>query len=254
MISSHPQFIFLRFCIKRCVKKRRFLLRKKLIFYTELAYALGLLILALGTAFMEHADLGISMVVAPSYLIHLKVSQYLPFYSFGMSEYVLQAFVIIFLAVIMRRFKRAYLFSFVTAVLYGFMLDGMMLAAALLPTELIVLRIVFWTVGLVLCSIGVALLFNAYIPPAAYELFVKELAAKLGKDVSRVKLIYDLASCIVGVALSFIFFGFLHFEGVKLGTVICAIVNGPLIGLFFGFFVRSFDFRDGFPKLKAFFE
>ena len=44
---------------------------KKRIFYTELAYFLGLLILAVGTAFMERANFGVSMVVAPAYLLHL---------------------------------------------------------------------------------------------------------------------------------------------------------------------------------------
>ena len=48
---------------------------KQRTFYTELAYFLGLLILALGTAFMERSDFGVSMVVAPAYLLHRKVSE-----------------------------------------------------------------------------------------------------------------------------------------------------------------------------------
>lgn len=42
-------------------------------FYTELAYGVGLITLALGTALMERADFGMSMVVAPAYLVYLKV-------------------------------------------------------------------------------------------------------------------------------------------------------------------------------------
>ena len=38
-------------------------------FYTEAAYFIGLIMLALGTAFMERADFGMSMVVAPAYPI-----------------------------------------------------------------------------------------------------------------------------------------------------------------------------------------
>ena len=37
-------------------------------FYTETAYAIGIVALALGTALMEKADYGMSMVVAPAYL------------------------------------------------------------------------------------------------------------------------------------------------------------------------------------------
>ena len=60
---------------------------KKSVFYTELSYVFGMLILALGFAMMTYADFGLSMVVAPAYLLHLKVSQYLPFFSFGTAEY-----------------------------------------------------------------------------------------------------------------------------------------------------------------------
>ncbi|MBR3382545.1 MAG: hypothetical protein IKG85_05855 [Clostridia bacterium] len=229
-------------------------MNKKPVLLTEIAYAIGILTLAFGTALMERADLGISMVVAPAYLIHLKVSQALPFYSFGMSEYVFQAALLIALSLIARRFKRAYLFSFVTAVIYGFTLDLMMSLAAFIPMDALAVRIAVYAAGFVICAVGVALFFNAYIPPEAYELFVKELSSMLGRDVSRVKTVYDIISCAVGVALSFIFFGLWRFEGVKLGTIICAILNGPLIGIVSKGLNSVFSFRDGLPKLKAFFE
>ena len=47
-------------------------------FYTEAAYLFGLILLAFGAAMMERADLGMSMVVAPAYLVYLKVSAILP--------------------------------------------------------------------------------------------------------------------------------------------------------------------------------
>ena len=72
----------------------------KRMFYTEAAYFIGLVTLALGTALMERADFGMSMVVAPAYLVYLKVSEYLNWFSFGMAEYCFQAFLIIVLAVV----------------------------------------------------------------------------------------------------------------------------------------------------------
>ena len=67
-------------------------------FYTEAAYIAGLLILAFGTALMERADFGLSMVVAPAYLVHRKLSQTMPFFTFGMAEYVLQACLLVVLS------------------------------------------------------------------------------------------------------------------------------------------------------------
>lgn len=227
-------------------------MKQKKIFYAEAAYVLGELLLALGTALMTKADFGISMVVAPAYLLHLKVSQFWPVFSFGMSEYVFQAFLLVLLCAVTRQFKRGYLFSFITAVFYGLMLDGAIALFSLLPDGGIAGRAVYYLVGMALSSAGVAFMFHTYISQAAYELFVKEVAEKYGLPIHRFKLAYDCVSCLIGVALSFAFFGFGRFEGVKLGTVLCALINGPLIGFISGRLEQSLDFRDGLPLRGVF--
>jgi uncharacterized membrane protein YczE len=227
-------------------------MQTKKVFSSELAYLFGILILALGTAFMEKADFGMSMVVAPAYLIHLKISQTYSFYTFGMSEYVLQAFLLIVLSLVMRKFKKSYLFSFVTAVLYGFSLDLSMRIVAMGQFEGMAWRIVLFVIGLLLCAIGVSLFFHTYISPEAYELVVKEIASAYHLDINKVKTVYDCSSCLVGVILSFAFFGFGHFEGVKLGTIFCALVNGWLIGRISALFESLFVFKDAFPWREAF--
>ncbi|MCQ2432350.1 MAG: DUF6198 family protein [Clostridia bacterium] len=225
---------------------------KKRTFYAELAYILGLLILALGTALMERADFGMSMVVAPAYILHLKISQFLPFFSFGMAEYTFQAVLLLAMMIVLRQARLTYLFSFVTAVIYGFTLDGCMALIGLLPGGGMVLRVVFYFAGMLLCSLGVSLLFHTYIAPEAYELFVKEVSAKTKTDIHKFKTGYDIVSCLVSVLLSFLFFGFLHFEGVKLGTVFCALINGFIISLCAKFLEAHFSFADRFPLRKYF--
>ena len=83
---------------------------KKRVFYTELAYVLGLLALAVGTALMERADFGVSMVVAPAYLLHLKLSEFWPFFTFGMAEYTFQAVLVLVTMLLLRRAKLSYFF------------------------------------------------------------------------------------------------------------------------------------------------
>ena len=204
--------------------------RNKPVLWAEAAYFLGLVILARGTAWMERADFGMSMVVAPAYIVHRKLSQFWPWFTFGVAEYLLQAVLLVLLATVQRQFKRAYLFSFVTAVLYGVVLDSMLWLTAFLPGGGMIARVLYYLAGLLLCSVGVALLFYTYLPPEAYELVVKELAERFSIPIARCKTIYDCTSCLVGVVLSFAFFGFGRFEGVKLGTVFCALINGTLIG------------------------
>lgn len=223
-------------------------MNRKRVCFSELAYALGLVILALGTALMERANFGMSMVVVPAYLLHLKISQFWPVFSFGMAEYVFQAFLLILLSLVMGRFKKGYLFSFVTAVLYGLILDAVIAAVALIPRFGLADRALSYALGMLLCSLGVAFLFHTYIAPEAYELFVKEVAIRHNWPIERVKTVYDCVSCGIGVILSFAFFGLGHFEGVKLGTIFCALINGTLIGWISRWLEERLDFRDGLKK------
>lgn len=217
---------------------------KKRVFYTEISYVLAMVIMAFAASFTEKADFGMSMVVAPAYILHLKVSEFLPWFSFGVAEYVFQGLLVLLTVVLMRRFKLSYLFSFVTAVLYGTLLDGAMTVIAALPDDTFLLRAVWYVLGTVLCSFAVSLFFHTYLSPEVYELIVKEIAGKWGYDINKVKTAYDCFSTVLGIVLSFCFFGFGVFKGVKLGTVLCALINGFLIGRFTKLLEHHFEFRN----------
>ena len=124
---------------------------------------------------------------------------------------------------------------------------------AYFPTDLVAWRLVYYVVGLLLCTSGVSLLFHTYISPEAYELFVKEVSAKIHMDISKFKTIYDCVSCVVAILMSFLFFGWWQFEGVKIGTVVCALINGLMIGAFTKLFEGVFEFRDRL-NLRKYFE
>lgn len=217
---------------------------KQKVFYTEICYVLGLIIMAFAAAFTAKADLGMSMVVAPAYILHLKISGFLPWFTFGVAEYVFQGLLIVLTVILMRKFKLSYALSLITAVIYGTLLDGAILLLSGLPSDVLWLRIVWYILGTVLCSFAVSLFFHTYLPPEVYELIVKELAGKGKWEISKVKTVYDCCSTVLGIVLSFCFFGFGVFEGVKIGTVICALVNGFLIGCFTKLLDKHFTFRN----------
>ena len=226
--------------------------RQKKVFYSELAYVFGIVFVAFGVAFMEMVDFGVSMVVAPAYILHLKISQYWSFFSFGMAEYTLQAVLLIVMMLVLRRFKLSYLFSFVTAFIYGIVLDLCMAAVAGIPRESMVARILYYALGMFLCAIGISLFFHTYIAPEVYELFVKEVSAKYKVEIHRFKTCYDICSCLVGVILSFCFFGLWVFKGVRWGTIVCALINGFTIKQCTKFFEHFFEFKDGLNLRKYF--
>lgn len=104
-------------------------------FSTELAYVIGLILLAASVACVERANLGISMVSAPSYLLHLKLSQFSSFFTFGTTDYLFQALLIATMALLIRKIRLYYLFSFITALLSGKTLDGLMALLRLVPMD-----------------------------------------------------------------------------------------------------------------------
>ena len=228
---------------------------KKRTFYTELAYVFGILSLVLGVVLMERANFGLSMVVAPAYVLHRFIST-LPgmgWFSFGAAEYSLQLVLVLVLMAVVRKFRISYFFSFVTAVVYGFILDFVMWITPVVADENIGVRIVCFILGELFCTIGVSLVFHTYIPPEAYELFVSEVSKKFLLPSGRVKWIYDIISCITAVGVSFLFFGFGTFVGVSWGTVLCALINGVIIGALVKWEDTMFEFKDGL-KWRKFFE
>ncbi len=227
-------------------------MKEKKVCYTEAAYLIGIAALALGTAMMEKADFGMSAVVAPAYILYRRGSQISAWFTFGMAEYILQAVLLVILAILVRRFRKGYLFSFVTAVFYGIVLDLCMALFSGIIADTMVLRMFFYLIGLAVCAVGVAFFFHTYIAPEAYELIVKEVSSVYGYSIDRVKTVYDVTSFLTAIVLSFLFFGFGVFEGVKLGTVFCTLVNGTLIGSVSRLIGRSLVFKDRLPFRKLF--
>ncbi len=225
---------------------------KKKTMFTELSYVLGIVLLALGTALITISDFGVSMIVAPAYLLHLKISTYVPFFTFGMAEYTLQGIIIVLMCLVLGKFHVSYLFSFVTAVLYGMCLDGFLVLVTFLSVASWQLRLCWFVAGMFLVTLGVAFFFRTYISPEAYELFVKKVSAKFGIDIHKFKHCYDAASLVLSVVMSFAFYGFGRFEGIGWGTVACTILNGTLIAVWSKALDESFDFKDRFSLRKYF--
>ena len=221
-------------------------------FSTELAYVLGVVFVAMGVVFMEKADFGVSMVVAPAYLLYRALSPVWSFVSFGMAEYCLQAVLLLLMILILRRFRLSYLFSFITAVVYGFVLDGFMRLGTLLPVDQLWQRGLYYVVGMLFCSAGVSAMFHTYISPEVYELFVKEVSGRFQININRFKTGYDCVSSLIGVVMSFLVFGMWHFVGVNWGTILCALINGTIIGRFSAFYEKHWTFYDRFPWRRFF--
>lgn len=228
---------------------------KKIKIPGELAYLISIITMSFSVAMVSAADLGLSMIVAPAYII----SQALGVITFGQSEYLVQAVLLVIFCLIVRKFRPLYLVSFGTCLIYGAMLDlwrviiPMFNPAVTAPGSMDwPIRIAFFLGGAVITGFSVALSFHAYLYPQMYDYFVKGVSAALHKDRGKVKIIFDLSCLALALVLTFVLFG--KMVGVGVATFITAAINGPIISLFDRLFDRNFDFPALFPKLEKYFE
>lgn len=222
---------------------------KKPVFYTEIAYVLGVLLLALATALMEQGAFGMSIVVAPAYVVHLKLSEIWPWVTFGVAEYMLQTLILSITLLIVGRVRLTWLLAFGTTALYSLALDGFLLITALIP-PLLAVRVAVYLLGFCLCVTAVGLILHGYLPPSAYDLYAKLVTAKTGRPLSVVKTTYDLVSLVVAVGLSLLFFG--DIRGVGVGTVAGALLGGVCIRKVMEWLDCLFLFRDLLPWRRHF--
>ncbi len=227
---------------------------RKIKISSEITYFAAILLLSLAVAILSAADFGISMIVAPAYLVSLKTS----FLSFGQAEYVVQALVFIVLCIILRKFRFVYFFSFGTCLIYGFVLDlwrkiPFLNPAATPPGSMnLPLRIAMFVIGMILTSFSVALFFKTYLFPQVYDFFVKAVSAKYGIKLPLLKTIVDLSCLTASVIMTFAFFG--EIKGIGWGTLIMALLNGTVIGFFSKLLDKAFNFQPAFSQFAALFK
>lgn len=223
---------------------------KKITISSELVYLLAIILLSLAVAILTSANLGISMIVAPAYLLSLKIGVI----TFGQAEYIIQAVVFILLCVVLRKFRFIYLMSFGTCLVYGVVLDMWRRLPCFDPnvtapgSMALWLRIPMFIVGVLLTAFSVAFFFKTYFYPQVYDFFVKAVSLKYGIKLSVLKTIVDLCCLTASVIMTFCFFGKL--AGINWGTIVMAVFNGTIIGFFSNTLDRFFEFQPYFKKFS----
>ena len=221
----------------------------------EAAWICGVLLISLGVFLVTKAGFGVSMVVAPAYIIHLAVSHVLPWYSFGTSEYILQGVLLAAMCIVIRKFDWRFLLCFATAVIYGYILDfWFFLSGGSAPFATLPGRIASLAAGVAVTSLAIAFFFRTYLPQQVYELFVSQVALKFGKKTEKVKLVYDICSLLVAVilalAVSHRFDDVRFTDCIGIGTIVCTVFNALLISLCGKGLDKLFGFAPAFPKLE----
>jgi len=207
-------------------KKRRMALR---IVY----YIIGTVVMAFGVALSIRAEIG----VAPGTVIAAAAAELTPL-TIGQSTACFNVFCVLVQIAITRRPTLNHAFQFPMAYVFGFILDIFydMLELAL-PN--IFYSLLYLVIGIIIFSIGIRILVGANILMTPPDALAKSMGASFGWPMSKAKLIFDIAVTVIAALLTFILVGN-PLLVVGIGTLLCALATGPLIGLF----TKLFPFFD----------
>ena len=222
---------------------------KKIRNMNEIAWVVGIILCALGVALYTKADFGLSMISAPGYIIHTKMIEHFAWYTQGTSEYIFQTVIILVLWIVMSRFKKTYILTFLVAVISGMIIDGwFVLLGGNAPFESMAARILAFISGEIALTIAIAFLFRTTMPVQIYELAVNEISEKWSIEKSKVKQVFDVFMLFLSVVLALVLNG--NLQGLGIGTIIITIVNAPLIKFFGEIIDRIFSFESRIAKIE----
>jgi uncharacterized membrane protein YczE len=228
----------------------------------ELLWLFGIIFVAFGVALCSKADLGVSMIAAPAFILSEALCPLFPFLSVGVVEYIVQGIFLIALCVIIRRFDWRFLLAFAVAVLYGYILDFFIWLLGDITLTNLWMRWILLLAGDCIVGFGVACFFRTYMPLQVHELFVAEITTRFSLSLPKVKWVFDISLLMLSVLLATTLFGDLStypwsaiayqsFHNIGLGTLVTTFINSFLINWMGKFLDRIFDPTPAFPKWET---
>lgn len=207
---------------------------------SELLWVFGIVFVALGVAICSKADLGVSMIAAPAFVVQEAIVFLSPVLTVGVTEYIIQGILLIIMCLVVGRWNWRYLLAFAVAVLYGYVLDFFLWLMQDVTLTAVWQRWIMLLVGDMVTAFGVASFFRTYMPLQVYELFVAELADRFQIPITKVKSTFDITLLVLSVVLAVTLFGdvaafdwstigYASFHSIGLGTIVTTMINTPLI-------------------------
>lgn len=187
----------------------------------------GLIITALGLAVCVETNLGISPITTLAYTLNTVV----PSISLGTFTFFQHLVFFTLTVLLLRRDFRPYqLLQLPCSFLFGAFLDiWKYLLNDTVPSHYVV-RFLVLLLGCVIVSIGFSLIFTSHVALEANTAFLNALCLRTGKPYGTLKMISDIVIVVLAAAVGLLF---LHkIVGIREGTVIAALIIGPIAGFF----------------------
>ena len=187
-------------------------------------FILGLIINSFGVAFITKSTLGTSQISSIPYVLSLKFTNL----SFGQTTFIFNMlFILIQLLILKKDFHPIQFLQVLANILFSFFIDISMLVLAWLNPQTLPLRILSLLIGCAILAIGISVEVAPDVIKVPGEGIVHAISRVSGIEFGKVKIRFDVTLIIMATLLSFLFFH--NLNGIGLGTIISAVLVGPMI-------------------------
>lgn len=187
-------------------------------------FVTGLFVMALGIAFTLHADLGITPISCPPYVLSLGLRPTVGQFTIAMHV----IFVLLQLAILRRCFPPVQFLQVGVGFLFGFFIDLAVWLTGWCAPEAYAARLFFVVLGSAVVAVGITLQVLPKLIFCAGEGLMLVISKRLGKPFGKVKVAFDCTLLSISLVFSFMLFG--EIRGVREGTVISAFLVGFFVG------------------------
>ena len=192
-----------------------------------LCMIVGLTVTALGLAVCVRADLGISPITTLAFALNKA------FPALTLGTYVFFQHIVFFIltaALLRKDFKRFQLLQLPCSFLFGYFVDFWELLLRSLSLNGYIPRILLLLVGCVIVGLGFSLSYTSRVALEANTAFLNALSLRTGKAYSTLKTLTDVLIVIMAAAVALL--ALRTVVGIREGTVIAALIIGPIAGFF----------------------
>ena len=188
---------------------------------------IGLIVTALGLAVCVRANLGISPITTLAFALNKA------FPALTLGTYVFFQHIVFFIltVVLLRKdFKPFQLLQLPCSFLFGYFVDFWEILLRNLSLNSYITRILLLLIGCVIVALGFSMSYTSRVALEANTAFLNALSQRTGKPYSTLKTLTDVIIVIMAAVVALIF---LHtIVGIREGTVIAALIVGPIAGFF----------------------
>lgn len=208
-------------------------------------FLLGLFLCSAGVSLITLCRLGTSPISSSPYVASLNTSLSMGTYIFILNALLIFGQLILLGRKGIRECRIDLLMQIPVSFLFGLFVDLTLLLLGGFQPETYPVKILGLAAGCTVMAIGIVMEVIADVTMNSGEYFVQIVSKRFKWEFGNVKLGFDISLVATAILLSFLLSG--KIEGVREGTVIVAVLTGPLVKLFTPYlsFFRKWAFGSG---------